>query len=330
MGEVTWLEVLGRGRDVLARHRLDGDEAIAIGRAYDNDLVLDDPAVAAHHLRLARDESGAWFAEDLGSMNGLFVDDEAVRRDRVAIAGNDEVLRIGRTYLRFRAASFAVPPERRIDPQPAGPRRGAWRAVGILTAVAVAMNLLANWLALTTKPEPSTFVAPLVGIAMMVFLWVGFWSLVSRLFAGAARFDRHLLVALVGLVASMAIDRLWALATYAFALPSSPLSMSALAWLLIAAVAYAHLRVIGPGRLPVKAASVGLIALAAFGTQWLVAREVERTGGFTFESTTLLPPYLRVAGGTDEASFFAGMANLKPKLEEARREEPRGESLFDE
>jgi pSer/pThr/pTyr-binding forkhead associated (FHA) protein len=58
MEQVIWVEVLGRHRDVAARYRCAGP-MVHVGRAYDNDVVLDDPYVAPRHLRIARDESGA-------------------------------------------------------------------------------------------------------------------------------------------------------------------------------------------------------------------------------------------------------------------------------
>ncbi|HYC15496.1 MAG TPA: FHA domain-containing protein, partial [Stellaceae bacterium] len=73
MEEVTWIEVLGRHRDVVARLRFAGAE-IRVGRAYDNDLVLDDPYVAPRHLLIRRETGGALVAEDLGSANGLYLD----------------------------------------------------------------------------------------------------------------------------------------------------------------------------------------------------------------------------------------------------------------
>ena len=49
MGEVIWVEVLSRHHDVVARHRCVGPE-VHIGRGYDNDVVIDDPYVAARHV----------------------------------------------------------------------------------------------------------------------------------------------------------------------------------------------------------------------------------------------------------------------------------------
>ena len=44
-------QILSRHRDVVARQRCEGAE-IRIGRAYDNDVIVDDPYVAPRHLRI--------------------------------------------------------------------------------------------------------------------------------------------------------------------------------------------------------------------------------------------------------------------------------------
>src|SRR5690606_23682810 len=67
---MMWIEVLNREGDVVARERIPADEA-RIGRAFDNDVVLSDPHVAPHHLRVSRAGDGTLVAEDLGTINGL-------------------------------------------------------------------------------------------------------------------------------------------------------------------------------------------------------------------------------------------------------------------
>lgn len=47
---------------------------VRIGRAPDNDVVLDDPMVSRHHAEIARLPSGRWQLRDIGSGNGIVVD----------------------------------------------------------------------------------------------------------------------------------------------------------------------------------------------------------------------------------------------------------------
>ena len=98
--QMIWVEILSRHRDVAARFRI-ADQEVRIGRGYDNDVIVDDPYVAARHLRVFRDEAGQLVAEDLGSANGTFLYPDKRRQPRIVIDG-DRPIRIGHTDLRIR------------------------------------------------------------------------------------------------------------------------------------------------------------------------------------------------------------------------------------
>src|SRR6516225_4739158 len=100
---MIWIEILSRHRDLATRFRVPGPEVL-IGRGYDNDVIVDDPYVAARHLRLFRDGEGQLIAEDLGSTNGTFVDGSKSRLARFAVDGQQPI-RIGQTFLRVRESS---------------------------------------------------------------------------------------------------------------------------------------------------------------------------------------------------------------------------------
>jgi ABC-type multidrug transport system ATPase subunit len=62
---------------------------ITIGRSSDNDIDVPLPAVSRHHARIT-EEGGAWAIEDLGSMNGTFVDERRVE-GRAALRGGERI-----------------------------------------------------------------------------------------------------------------------------------------------------------------------------------------------------------------------------------------------
>ena len=70
---------------------------LTIGRAPDNAVIIDNPAVSGHHARVFS-ESGAVILEDLNSTNGTFVNGEHTKR-RVLRAG--DVLQVGKHQLVF-------------------------------------------------------------------------------------------------------------------------------------------------------------------------------------------------------------------------------------
>lgn len=71
---------------------------IRLGKATDNEVVVDHPHVSRHHARLTRDQEGRLLLEDLGSTNGTFVNDAQVLRkyvvptDRVRLGDASEWL----------------------------------------------------------------------------------------------------------------------------------------------------------------------------------------------------------------------------------------------
>ncbi len=70
-------------QDTLAADQLpEAFAPILIGRAPDCGLVIDNPAVSAHHARLTREQGGV-LIEDLDSANGTFVDDRRIKRMRL-------------------------------------------------------------------------------------------------------------------------------------------------------------------------------------------------------------------------------------------------------
>lgn len=79
-----WPGRLGRGR-------------FTVGRAFDCDRRIDDPAVSRHHLELLW-EDGRWIVSDLRSLNGVYVNGRRVWR--AALEAGDHLL-LGSTRMVF-------------------------------------------------------------------------------------------------------------------------------------------------------------------------------------------------------------------------------------
>lgn len=80
-------------------------QAITIGRLPDNTVVIDNPAVSGHHARVYRDGDQC-VIEDLGSLNGTFVNEQLAIRQTLQ---DGDVVLVGKHKLVF---------EHRVDPQP--------------------------------------------------------------------------------------------------------------------------------------------------------------------------------------------------------------------
>jgi pSer/pThr/pTyr-binding forkhead associated (FHA) protein len=87
------LRLAGTGDEELLLNRPE----LTIGRALDNDLILNHAAVSLHHARIAKVQA-AYYIEDLGSTNSTFVND--VRTDEQPLIQGDQI-RIGDQVLIF-------------------------------------------------------------------------------------------------------------------------------------------------------------------------------------------------------------------------------------
>lgn len=253
MDELAFVEVLDGAGQVVARHRLDRLPAV-IGRAYESDVVLDDPYVSPLHARLSRDESGALVLDDLGSVNGIVDGPGSVAQGSVAL-GPDRVVRLGRTAIRVRRRGDPVAPALRDIPAPPPAAARAERSLvpaasrvgspGITLLIALAtaaVFVLDSWLGNTGRVTGAELVSEVAGVFAMLALWAGCWAFASRLLTGRFRFPAHFAVACI----AMAVTILFYVATGYLAYVAPPEGGQAMFGLvagigLFAALLHAHL-----------------------------------------------------------------------------------------
>jgi len=314
MDEVIWIEVLSRHRAVLSRHRCTG-RGIRIGRAYTNDVILDDPFVAPEHAYIARDDDGRLVVEDMGTANGIQASHGRARLDRLAL-GDDTVFRIGHSYLRLRRTDHAVVAERQF-----GEQARAWPAIVGLAAAVVAGAAASQWLGDYGEPKAVTYVVPALAVSCAVAVWAALWSLVARIFVGQARFERNLTIALAG---ALAIETVRAAA----AVGSFGLSWSALAGYtsigflcVVAATGFAHVRLVNPARSLAAGGAIAALVVVVAAVQLLVQSDDHRPPSLLYVRN-LMPPALRLAPVENEAAFFTGVETLRAKIDADRTEEP--------
>lgn len=214
MGEPLILEVVDHRGRVRQRLRLPRYR-FTIGRAYDNDAILDDPYVDGRHLELLVQPDGAVGFRDPGSANGTW---EGRTRRSEGVVRPGLALRIGRTTLRFVAATEPVPPALpdagRTSPL-AGllldPARAGLIAVVGLGAVALTLELDGS-----DPISVSNLLAPAAAVTVLAVVWASLWALAGRLVIHRLRFTGHLawiaLVATAGLLVEGALGWLGFLA----------------------------------------------------------------------------------------------------------------------
>ncbi|MBC8119960.1 MAG: FHA domain-containing protein, partial [Burkholderiaceae bacterium] len=113
------VELLDRAGSVVARHRFD-QLPVRIGRAYDNDVIVDDPFVAPSHVQIERREDGVLVARDLGTRNGTHavaqrrrsLKQGATKPASEIVLMPDTLMRAGHSTFRVRPIDHAVAAER--------------------------------------------------------------------------------------------------------------------------------------------------------------------------------------------------------------------------
>lgn len=329
MGEMTVaagstlavLEVLDR--DGVVRQSLKvGAWPLRVGRAFDNDLVLDDPFTAPQHLRIARDENGQLALTVGESVNGLQCD------GRVLTAGQQLALpagphdkpvslQLGRTQLRLRLATQVLAPE-----QVLGAARVLTQGLPTLLLLALASALVLGfntWL----ESEPDLLTRSLASFAISAlaigFGWAGVWTLLSKVFTHQGHFGWHLRVMLLAVLAWEALMAGTALLAFAFSWPWLTDFNFVPAYAILGAMLYFHLQAVEPQH-PRRTLGFALgSALTGLGLSlWFNVQATDRLGSELYMNH-LFPPALRVAKPVEVPQFMQGVADLQTRLDAKAR-----------
>jgi len=298
---------------------------LRIGRALDNDLVLSDPHVAAHHLVIDDSESG--LALDVAdTVNGVLLGDKRLGRGERALLGESAhavELTVGRTRLRLRLPGEALAPELAIAPATSLKRRAA--PIVLIATVLLFGVLFGAYLANDpdnfARAAGSTLLSVVVGSA----LWCGVWALLSKLFTRQAHFGWHVRVFLFAALALMALGAVPPLIAFAFSWPWVT-DFAFVGEIGVAACAlYFHLLAVEPARhriLKWTASTCAVVGVAL--TLWFNVQRTDRLGDELYMNH-LFPPALRVAKPTTTDAFINGLTPLKATLDRKAREPGRGD-----
>jgi len=309
------VEILARNGEVLHRHRA-ARLPIRVGRAYDNDFILDDEYAAAHHAVIEAGRDGGLVMRDLGTRNGL---NHKRKRVQELVLTGDTVVRMGHTSLRVRAADFPVPPEL-LDRTMHG-----WEGLlpgisGVLLAGLVA--LLVTWLFDAQPFELLNYVlAPSAGIGAAL-LWSSLWAFMNRLFGRYTRLGRHLFIFGCGLAALVGFRLLAAILAYAYSLEWLTRYGSHAAVATIAGIIYFHLATIKP-QLRRRLRAICAVGAVLASSLVLIVNQ-QRHGRVADElyMSVLLPPELRASPDATVADYMGGVAAMRAELDAERGAPP--------
>lgn len=300
---------------------------LTIGRALDNQVVLDDPAVAAHHLRIETDTEGKLRLAVLETQNGVQLDKKRYGAgEQTLLPAPGATLLLGGTRLRLRGVGEVLEPERPLPKQPTTP----------LLYFALLMVMAAGqlWLTLDPGANYTAWLPVVVTLPLALAGWAGLWALLSKLFQHRFDFLVHLRIALPWLLAVELADALL------------PQLAAALGWawlwrlampvqlLLLALLVRAHLAQLLPGHRRAVSLVVASVALAGSAVALaLVNRATDRLSRPAYMSTLPMPA-LQWSSGKPPAALVETMAPLAEQLaqrvKQARDDEPAESEAADE
>ncbi len=316
---MSWVvEHLHRDGTVLARvpvpassqDALEAAPRIRIGRALDNDLVLDDPHCAAHHARLEVAADGTARLFDLDTSNGIVT----ARNQRAAVfeIKNDEPFRIGQTLIRVRSSNWPLAAERSLSRYP------VWPLALLVLALVLAHGAWQIWLGDVQEKSPP-YLYGLGSLAAAICMWSAMYALFGRLFTGAERFFSHLAIASTGYLAGTVI--LNSLELLAFSASWLwPVRITQPVVVIVAAITVRfHLRLADPRHW--RTLRVGLILVAALAIVIPLAQHWVSHKRLTDVQTinTIEHPAVRLAQPVSLQDFTAAAASLKVRVDKARK-----------
>lgn len=287
---------------------------IRIGRAYDNDIILDDRHTAAHHAQIELNQLDELIIADLGSQNGITL---ANTRENFFVIDGDKIYRLGHTRLRIRTADYQVADE--VSDLTNHHWEGLLPAATGLGLLLVT-GLLSIWLADLNEGTLSKYLLELVSILGFAIGWSGIWALFSKLFTGHARFGRHLFIASAGLAFLEFWEHLSGLVAYAFSLEFLMTFSSHAVIAICAIVLYFHMRTAGntrPGRLKAY-----LATLAILGSIIIMTKTYQASNHLSDElyMSRIYPPAVRISRDHSLDEFMADMQNLQEQVDSARKD----------
>ena len=299
-----------------------------IGRALDNDVVLTEPHVAAHHATIdfvpvADGAAASTLVVSAGATNnGL-----AVARDRIAggesktfaDTGRDLDLHIGRTALRLRLPGHALLPEQPLAPMLS--RESGWLPTAALALVAIIAVMFSTYIDTDPDGLGRAIGTAVLGTLMVAALWCGFWALLSKIFARQSSFGWHVRVFVVASLVGVVLGALPPLVAFAFSWPWVTDFTFVAIYATIAATIYFHLLAVEPGRQRLMRA----VALTGFavGVALQLWFNVQRTGrpGEELYMNHLFPPQLRMAKPVSVDRFIEGLAPVQAIIDKKAKEQ---------
>jgi len=299
---------------------------VTLGRSLDCDVVLEDPHVAARHVRIASSEEGLQL-EVGATRNGVQLGHHTLAEGQHAPLPRAAVWQIGATRVRVRLPDDPIEAERPLGLAVTGARP----LVTLLCALALwALVLIEHGIGLDPGARFTDWLVPLLGAPAVVALWCLLWGIGSKLFQHRFEFWPHFAVLVKGVLVMGVLELV--LPVLGYSLSWEWLSRIAPGVAVAAGVAtlFGHAVLVVPLDRRVLAAGIGGCFL--IGAAVLMTMNHQRTDRLFGEPylATLPPPALRLAPPVSVGTFIAESAALRARLDRRAGQDERDDMDADD
>ena len=171
------LEVQARG---LNQYHVIDKFPITIGRAFDNDIILSDRSVSAHHIRIEQGEYGNLYVHNLSDENGTSIDGHRIDNEPAEIK-LAELLTLGHIKLRLVSPSVTVEETHRHDCDNLFCALGKPLWSGLLLLLTVAMIFLEQYIGTSSQKDMLYYFTQVFPSLLTIVLVTSVFSLISRI-----------------------------------------------------------------------------------------------------------------------------------------------------
>lgn len=308
---------VNRAHKIISHERFSLAEC-RIGRAFDNDCILTEPHVCAHHARLWEDGQGQWWLDDLNSENGILSRSNKPLPNPCAVQSGDEVV-IGKVHLKF------FRPDHQVDPV-IGMSGSENMVMKLSSPFAFVMLLLSALLLFAgleysqsfQEIEAKNFAVEVLGIPVIGIIWAGIWALAGRVLRHEPRFLSQCVVSLIYLLLAQFGQEL--LSVLAFNSGSDDISnylMYVMHGGLFALLLSFNLRLASYQKPLFRLLTANGLAWSVIGVLWLFSLISESQFSVAPEyGSSLKPPAVKFRSSLDEEVFLQRAESVFPLAEE--------------
>ena len=299
------------------KHQKIDSDRITIGRAFDNDLILTDPAVSPHHAVIVKNETGQLALYDLDSINGIYSDSKQKINGNVEFkSGNN--FHFGKTSVRIYtpdhpvADAVTIQQKNHIIDLLGNPLV----LISIILLVSI-IHAMEQWLNMFAEFKWQE----IINIQLIIFgstLLAGiFWSVVGRIFKHETSFRKQITLVLVFIAVQFLLSKFFNFLLFnSLDYNLSLVIILVIEFILITTLLWFNLMLATNQSFRQRLStsitiSFILITLSLY-SEINLDSEFSESANYV---KVLIPPLFRVAGTVTEDEFISDISNVFNKLE---------------